>query len=322
MVVDSRSRKWQITINNPLDKGYTHEKIVFILSDFKSATYCCLSDEIGGDTKTFHTHIFIYFNSAVRFSTLLNKFPGGHFEMCKGTCAENRDYIFKQGKWKNSEKGVTNISDSHFELGEMPIERQGARNDLSDLYDMIRSGMSDYQILLDNPSYMTRLDAIEQCRQILRREEFKSKWRDVHVVYIYGDSGSGKTKYVFDKHGYDNVYRVVDYITPFDDYESQQVLVLDEFRSSLTFSFLLNLLDGYPLQLHCRYRNKMACFNTVYLISNIPLNQQYFNIRQEEPKSWNALLRRINQIMIFENGNIRTDSVRFIQEKLPFKEGN
>lgn len=318
MQVDSRSRKWQITINNPVDKGYTHESLTSILSGMKSLSYYCLSDEIGGDSHTFHTHIFCYFSSAVRFSTLLNFIPGGHFEMCKGTCSDNRDYVFKCGKWINSEKSTTNIKDSHYEWGEMPIERQGSRTDLSDLYDMIKSGMSDYDILLENPSYMSRLDVIGQCRQVLMRREYQNKWRDVYVTYIYGKSRSGKTRYVFDMFGYDNVYRVVDYVSPFDDYESQDVLVLDEFRSSLNFSFLLNLLDGYPLSLHCRYHNKQACFTKVYIISNIPLRQQYYNFQKEEPESWNALLKRINEIMFFEHGTFRSEPVQYIQEKLPF----
>lgn len=32
---DTQCRKWQVTINNPLEKGYTHEKIKEILSQYK-----------------------------------------------------------------------------------------------------------------------------------------------------------------------------------------------------------------------------------------------------------------------------------------------
>lgn len=54
---DSRTRKWQITINNPADKGFSHDKIVEILSGMKSLIYYCVSDEIG-EAGTYHTHIF------------------------------------------------------------------------------------------------------------------------------------------------------------------------------------------------------------------------------------------------------------------------
>ena len=44
------------------------------------------------------------------------------------------------------------------EWGEMPVERQGARNDLADLVSMIASGMSDYQIIQEMPEAMLQLD--------------------------------------------------------------------------------------------------------------------------------------------------------------------
>lgn len=107
MQADSRSRKWQITINNPVEKGYTHEKIVEILKEFKSIVYYCMSDEIG-EAGTYHTHIFIAAGSGIRFSTLLNRFEKCHFEMANGNCQQNRDYVFKESKWKNDKKADTN----------------------------------------------------------------------------------------------------------------------------------------------------------------------------------------------------------------------
>ena len=44
---DTRSRKWQLTINNPIEKGFTHDKIKEILSEFSSLVYWCMSDEVG-----------------------------------------------------------------------------------------------------------------------------------------------------------------------------------------------------------------------------------------------------------------------------------
>ena len=38
------SRKWLLTINNPVEKGYTHEKLIDIMGQFKGLTYFCLSD--------------------------------------------------------------------------------------------------------------------------------------------------------------------------------------------------------------------------------------------------------------------------------------
>ena len=57
---------------------------------------------------------------------------------------------------------------------------------------------------------------------------------------------------------------------------------------------MLNYLDGYPLTLPARYSDKIACFDTVFIISNIPLSDQYKNIQTEQPETFNAFLRRIH----------------------------
>ena len=55
---NKQSRKWLVTINNPIEKGFTHEKIIEVLEQFKGCVYYCMSDEIGLEEETFHTHIF------------------------------------------------------------------------------------------------------------------------------------------------------------------------------------------------------------------------------------------------------------------------
>ena len=49
-----QGRKWQITINNPLDHGFDHEKIKAALHQFKGLLYFCLCDEEGDECKTRH----------------------------------------------------------------------------------------------------------------------------------------------------------------------------------------------------------------------------------------------------------------------------
>lgn len=296
---NTRSRKWQITINNPVEKDFTHDKIVEILSDMKSLVYYCMSDEIG-EKGTFHTHIYIACSNAVRFSTLQNKFNGGHFEMANGTSEQNRDYVFKIGKWKNTEKESTNIEESHVEWGEMPVERQGKRNDIDDLYDMIRSGMDDYDIIETSPHYMLHLDKIEHARQVIRDREYSETFRKLEIVYIWGKSRTGKTRYVMDTYGYSNVYRVSDYEHPFDSYQGEDVILLDEFRSSLRFGTFLKMSEGYPFKLPCRYRDKQACYTKIFVVSNWDLDKQYDEISKKDKDSYDAFLNRFNKVYYFD----------------------
>lgn len=46
---DVRSRKWLVTINNPVEKGFNHNAIKAQLQLFKNCAYWCMSDEIGKD---------------------------------------------------------------------------------------------------------------------------------------------------------------------------------------------------------------------------------------------------------------------------------
>lgn len=310
MAKDTQSRKWQVTINNPIEKGYTHDQLKEILKKFKSCIYWCMSDEKGNKEETYHTHLYICCSNGVLFSTMKKRFEGAHFEMCKGTSSENRDYVFKIGKWLNTSKEETRIEGTQEEWGECPLERQGARNDLQDLYDMIKQGMSDYQIMEEMPEIIFNLDKLERCRQTVIQEKSKNEWRDLEVSYIWGDTGSGKTRSVMDKYGYSNVFRITDYAHPFDNYRGQDVVVFEEFRTSVKISEMLNYLDGYPLELPCRYNNKYACYTKVYIITNIGLGQQYPNIQCDEYETFRALLRRIHNVYHFTNGTIEKSTIQ------------
>ena len=82
-------------------------------------------------------------------------------------------------------------------------------------------------------------------------ERFKDVYRKMDVTYIVGPTRVGKSRYVMEKYGYTNVYRISDYTHPFDEYNYQDVVVFDEFRSSLRLTACLPLppLHSVPLVL-------------------------------------------------------------------------
>lgn len=302
---DTQSRKWQLTINNPEEHNFDHDTIKKKLEKFKNLIYSCFCDEIG-ENGTFHTHIYLQFSSSIRFSTLKKSFDVAHIEPANGTAQQNKDYIKKEGKWETSKKKETNIPESFEELGEMPVERQGKRNDLDALYDMIKSDMTNAQIIEADTTYMLNIDKIERVRQAIREEKAKNTFRKLQVHYIYGPAGTGKTRYVMDNHGYSNVCKITNYDShPFDAYKGESVLLLDEYRSQLKIGDMLQYLDGYPLNLPARYGDRVALYETVYIVSNIPLQSQYIHVQQNEYETWNAFCRRITDCTyISHNGSL------------------
>lgn len=299
----TQSRKWLLTFNNPEKFGFDHGNIRAALSTIKNLDYWCLCDEIG-EKGTYHTHLFLYRKNPLRFSAVKNKFPTAHIDYCRGSTQENRDYIRKEGKYKGTDKAETNLLNTFEEFGECPVEEQGKRNDLNELYGMIKDGLSDYEILESHPAYMLQMNKIERCRQVVREEEFRNVFRELNVEYWFGKTGEGKTRTVMERYGYQNVYRVTNYRYPFDGYRGQDVLVFEEFYNSLRIQDMLTYLDGYPLELPCRYANKIACYTKVYILSNVPFDEQYRQVFREHPETFRAFRRRISCIKEFSDSGL------------------
>ena len=146
------------------------------------------------------------------------------------------------------------------------------------------------------------IDAVgKEYRQSRLENIYKRTFRNMKVYYIYGSAGCGKTSYVFQKHGYDDVYRTTNYEFGWiDDYNSEKILFFDEFRSSFKISEILDYLDGQPIRIRGRRYNRVACYDTVYIVSNLSLKEQYTNIQQSEQKTWAAFCRRITAVYDFD----------------------
>lgn len=305
---DFQSRKWQLTINNPQKYNLDHAQIKLLLSGLKSCIYFCLADEVGLETKTPHIHIFIMARTPIRFSRIKRLFPSAHIEQARGTAQENRDYVAKSGKWADNDKSDTRIDGTFEESGELPQEPgQGARTDIAAVYEMIADGLTNAEIMAANPDYAGQISRMDKIRQDILEAEYREKWRELDVTYIFGPTETGKTRGVMEKHGYGNVYRVTDYNHPFDRYAQEPVMCFDEFRSSLPIGDMLTYLDGYPLTLPARYANRQACYEIVYLVSNIDLKLQYPNVQETEPATFKAFLRRIHHVIEYHADGTTTD---------------
>ena len=131
------SRKYQITINNPKEKGYTHERIKDILkNDFTNLIYACFCDEIGLENGTHHTHIFIICRNGIMFSTIQKRFYGAHIEIARGLNIDNYNYIRKIGE-KYENKKESNLTETFEEIGELPKDRSCSENLNEQIYEMI-----------------------------------------------------------------------------------------------------------------------------------------------------------------------------------------
>ena len=222
----ARSRKWLITINNPLEHGFDHARIKAAVLDLPSVVYWCMCDEQGDECETLHTHVFVVCENQVTNLQIDARFPSFHRDIARGKSAENRAYVLKDGAKFNKQpdgsysykdtgghlhEGI-NFSDTFEEGGALPDERQGKSRDADKIVELIKAGASNEDIVDTVASAYRDLEKVERVRSMYRDAQFKSCWRNLEVTYIFGKTGSGKTRSVMDKYGYENCYRVTDYL--------------------------------------------------------------------------------------------------------------
>lgn len=183
-----------------------------------------------------------------------------HVETSQGSQAQNITYCSKpETRYKNQ----------HFTMGEP--KNPGKRSDLTTLANIVTEGATDEDILNLNPSYFRYDRLIDKIRQV-KMASFKTKLREVEVIFITGESGAGKSQQVWEA-----IQGKEYYIPPppknktlwFNGYTGQDILVLDDLNSDdLARVLLLRLTDRYPLTLETKGNVVHACWTKIYITTN------------------------------------------------------
>lgn len=253
------------TLNNYSEEEYND---LITCNLFK---YLIIGKEIG-DKGTPHLQGYGEFVKQIR-STQIKKINNRmHFESRKGSQAQAIAYCKKDNKF--------------VEIGEKKI--QGKRNDLLLIRDAIKGGSSYKDILETYELNGSQIRVLETYFSYLEGER-----KDKPIVkWIYGKSGAGKTKYVYDTYASD-VYKK-DETKWWDGYDKQKVCLLDDFRGShMKFTYLLSLLDRYPHRVEIK--GGFRQFDSKIII--ITSNKHPKDVYNKEDEEINQLLRRIDEII-------------------------
>lgn len=220
-----KSKFWCFTANN-----YTEKDEEVFRSLEKICTYGICAKEVGENGTP---HLQGYFELRNRkLLTSIKKIVGGwHLEARKGTAQEASDYCKKDGDF--------------VEFGEVSKSQSGRRTDLEEIRGKIKDGVPEEEIAEAHFSqWCIYRRSFSAYKSLIRSKESRP---DLKVFVIYGEPGTGKTRYVFTKHN--NVYICPDpTLTWFDGYDGEEVVLIDDYRGDGKSAFLLRLLDIYPLQ--------------------------------------------------------------------------
>ena len=316
-VFDPQSRKWGVTINNPDKVCLDREKLIAALGELPYL-YACFCFEVG-EKGTLHVHIYIYSPAPMRFSRIKKVFPTAHIERARGNHSENIDYITKSGKWVETDKAETNLPETFWESGEPPEDQPGKEDKKRKLIEMVNSGMTNAEILEEDPSYAYQIKHMNEIRQTLIEAEYKVKDRDVQVTFVTGATGTGKTRDIHEMYGAENICRITNYRNNgqvyFDSYHAEDVIVFEEFTGQIPITDMLNYLDRYPLKLPARYMDRQACYTKVYITSNMSLYRLYPEVQYDSPETWYAFLRRISTVITYDAAGEKTETPLHKDEK-------
>ena len=319
--MSNRSRGWFLTNNYKESEPIENKELLNLITNISGIVYTAFQLEQGKEG-TKHHQIYIYFKHAKTFEVIKKLFPNAHIEIAKGTPQEASEYCTKAD---------TRIGEPTI-WGELPI--QGKRSDIEDMVLMIEEGHSLKEVRQTYPSqYLRYGNKFKELRQDILQENYGNIYRPLNVIYLYGEPGIGKTRYIAEKYGYENIYVVTDYEHPFDSYDGEPVIVFEEFRNSLSIAQMLHYLDGQPIKLPARYTNRVACYIKVYIVSNWKFEDQYTWIKNQDIQTYKAFRRRIHFIgnldeviaydkiqEITQNKNLTESAVALFGDKVTIQE--
>lgn len=275
----SRAKHWVFTLNN-----YTPEEeqaIRALVSTHDKVRYLCFGHEIGA-SGTPHLQGYLSLQSRLRHAQVRDLLPRAHIEVRRGSHEEARDYCAKDD------------ADGFYEDGEAP-SCQGMRTDLESLKNDLQSGKRMKDIADDHfGTFLKYQRGINAYRNIVA---IRRNWICSVVVY-WGRTGAGKTKAV-----YENLPDINDlYVHPggpwFDGYDSHEIVLFDDFSGScFKISYLLKLLDRYPMQVPVKGGFVSWCPKEIYFTSNLNPDNWYSGAHSEHVA---ALFRRFTNIVRFE----------------------
>lgn len=263
-----------------------------------AACVVCLSHNNGIDC--YHMHMVCWCSNPTTGNTVRRLLFKSHVEPVMGGRPEIKDYILKQGKYADKDEEVL----YSLNVEGIPEIKKGHRSDLDEVASMLEDGLTPSQIY-DFDFKLRRFEKMINAAYMNRRYKETPIIKEMHNEYHFGASGTGKT-YTYvkacEEFGEENVFLINDYQNGgFDTYTAQDIVIMDEYRANLQYSYLLSLLDKYSrYQVHCRFANKHLLWTRTILISIYPIEEIYKLMVPEEQRTLESkiqLIRRFDEIV-------------------------
>lgn len=302
--VDTKSsRAWCTTLNNPGAEEYEH----FVGKVHRETTYYIIGKE-KGESGTPHLQGYMTFNRAKTLAWMKSHLSDrAHWEIARGDLDSNRRYCMKEG--------------DYLEGGTPPVKEQGKRTDIELAVASLRANDGDVQAMaMEHPEaylkYAGNFEKLSQRFQKRSRMSGDGFIKDRKVIWLYGPTGVGKTRWVHGQEDSSQLWISGRDLRWWQSYDMEPAVLLDDFRGDFCkYHELLRILDKYQ----CTVENKggsvsLQNVKRIYVTSCYHPRHVYDTREDIE-----QLIRRIDTIWYMDENGFRTDVTK--TENYPDKPG-
>lgn len=154
---------------------------------------------------------------------------------------------------------------------------QGSRSDIQQIIHLCRNGDKMSKII-DNVNINYQNLKFLEC--INKYMEPQRPIQKIKVIWLYGDSGVGKTRYVYEN--FSDVYRPITEKW-WSGYDGHKTVLIDDIRPSwCSFQRLLQLTDIYPFMVETKGGSRQAMFDTIVLTAPVDHKKMWDSETKED----------------------------------------
>lgn len=261
-------RNFFITINN-----YSEEEYNALYE--MPCRYLVIGKEVGKKCGQPHIHACLVFENARSWKKMKSLFPRARIEKMKGSPEEARTYCVKDG--------------DYVEKGDCP--KQGKRNDIVFVMDMVQEGLNMRQMLPEVSNFQT----IRIAETVMKYYEVPRDYKPI-VKWFWGATGTGKTEMAFKMFKDEDYYVCMDTGQWWEGYDGQENIIIDELREDfMKYPQLLKLLDRYEYRIQVKGSSRQFKGRNIIITSHF----HPYDLFQYVSEDLGQLYRRLEGIYEF-----------------------
>lgn len=269
-----------------------------------------------------HTHILIGVNKKI---DTINKqyfdYQGHHPNIRSVKKPKDAYYIYMfYHRGKKVDPLGSRVEEPYYNLYQYGIteNKKRKRYDIEGYVGAVKDQRREEDLFINFPKeYIRYSNVIKKYIAIYAEKEaerIQREWcRKVYV--IIGPSGVGKTRYVEELYGMDNVYTAPFYKGNyfFGNSRFQKVLLINNYKGQLDYDYFNSMIDSYKFEIHYKGGFIYNQYEWIYITSIHRIEEWY-----TYQNNLDELYRRITEVIIMgDNGRIKEKIPKPKAHKLP-----